>query len=176
MSTPSCAPVIFGPHITPHCPAAPWWHVTAVRLGWWIVALIVAAVVISWISERIRDCWEDTCDRPGLTRRWYGSHSRVFLRAEAANWGPARYTVIKWNAEHTDLPWLLVRKLNPADLRYWDEDAEPFWAPMTDFAPDMVRRIRPHALRTEHHRFPELFDYRPLRQRPAYPGEVRDAA
>lgn len=146
MNTLSCQPVIFGPHITPHCPAVPWWHVTAVRLGWWIVALIVTAVILSAISEWIRDRWEIGCGHR-ITRRWYGTHARVCLRAEAADWGPARYTVIGWDSEHTGIPWLLVHKLNPADLRYWAEDAEAFYALATDFVPDSVRRFRPHWIR-----------------------------
>lgn len=146
MNTLTCQPVIFGPHITPHCPADPWWHVTAVRLGWWIVALIIAATILSMVSEWIRDRWEITCGHR-ITRRWYGTHARVCLRTEAADWGPARYVVIGWDNEHTGIPWLLVHKADPEHPAYLDEDAGAFYASATDFVPDSVRRFRPHLIR-----------------------------
>ena len=58
---------------------------------------------------------------------------------------PDRYVVLGWGpCEGTRIPWLQVHKLDPGFLTYWDEDAETFWAPVTDFAPYSVRRFRPH--------------------------------
>lgn len=161
MNIPSCVPVIFGPHITPHCPAVPWWHVTAVRLGWWIVALIAAAMIISAISEFIRDRWKIGCDRR-ISRRWYGTHAHVTLAAEAGSGDPERYVVLDWDAGDAGVPSLKVRKLTPESLTLPDEDSEAFWAPVTCFAPYTVRRFRPHFERFGRVFIPWLTLYLPL--------------
>lgn len=147
MNLPSCQPVIFGPGITPHCQAAPWWsvyHITAANLGWYLLGLLLAAVVITQISEWIRDRWEITCGRPRITRRWYGTNAHVTLRAEAEADDPELYVVLQWDAEDAGVPSLKVHKLNPEFCTFWDEDSEAFWAPVTCFAPYTVRRFRPH--------------------------------
>jgi hypothetical protein len=153
MNALSCQPVIFGPHITPHCPAVPWWHVTAVRLGWWIVALVIAAVILSAISEWIRDRWEITCGHR-VTRRWYGTGSRVRIRDVNGEPGPARYAVLGSDDEHTSVPWLLLLGDTPPSFKdddgsvtVLDEDPEAFWVPATECLPDSVRRFRPHLIR-----------------------------
>jgi hypothetical protein len=150
MNTLNCSPVIFGPHITPHCPAAPWWslsHVTSADLGWYIVAFLIAGAVASAVQEWIRDRWEITRGRPRIARRWYGPHAHVTLAAEAEADDPELYVVLDWDAEDAGVPSLKVHKLNPEYLTRWDEDAEAFWAPVTCFAPYTVRRFRPHLIR-----------------------------
>jgi len=169
MNTPSCVPVIFGPHITPHCPADPWWHVTAVRLGWWIVVLIVAAAILSAISEWIRDRWEITCGRPRIARRWYGTHALVRLRHGYGSAASNVFRVISWADEDSPVPWLLVVLYSGTSWRLSEEDTEepePFWRCVTDFAPEAVRRFRPHLIRCTMGgrvvRMPWLVKYLPL--------------
>jgi hypothetical protein len=60
MNTLNCTPVIFGPHVTPHCPASSWWtpwHIAFVIAAAWAVAALAVAAV-----RRLR-CREDRMSR-----------------------------------------------------------------------------------------------------------------
>jgi len=161
MSAPSCVPVVFGPGITPHCPAAPWWDIAAMnpaRLGWWILAAVALAWLIASTDMFIRNRWEIARGR--VARRWYCAGCHVRNRDSAR---PERYVVRDWHGETTNVPWLLVEEL-------WDvEGADPlaFWAPVTSFASVSVRRFRPRMTRG----LPRLFDQRPLRPVVIWQGE-----
>lgn len=183
MNSPSCVPVTFAPHITPHCPAAPWWslsHITPANLGWYVVAFLVAGTILGWLSDWSRDRWEISRNirarfRP--SRRWYGTHAQVRLRAEADDDDAPRYVVLNWGlGERTRIPWLQVHRLNPEYLTYWDEDAEPFWAPVTVFAPYAVRRFRPGVTVIGRIPVPWLWRYPPLPYPVRVPQDASEAA
>jgi hypothetical protein len=124
---------------------------------WWLGWLIAAALIASWLSATFagwfRDQYEFTACRyarriPGLrvTRRWYGTRAHVWLRLCAGGGDQVRYRVIRWDDESTGTPWLLVRALDDhIDCGSFQVPVgdEPFWAPVTDFAPLAVRRFRP---------------------------------
>lgn len=175
-----CLPVSFSPHgVRYSCPhAAPWWslsHVTPANLGWYIVAFLTAWTVFGWLSEWIRDRWEITPCAPWryrITRRWYGPHAHVTLRAEAEADDPELYVVLDWDDGDADVPSLKVHKLNPEFCTFWDEDAEAFWAPVTCFAPYTVRRFRPHFERLGPVFIPWLTLYLPLPGLAAFDGRT----
>lgn len=145
-------------------------------LGWAILALAfigageVLGAVQSWISDR----WEITRRRP--VRRWYGTRSQVVMRSAAGDDDPGRYVVLARDDENSAVPWLKVHKLDPGYLTYWDEDAEPFWAPVTDFAPYAVRRFRPGVTLIGRVPVPHLAEYPPLPHSVRVPEDVPDAA
>lgn len=166
MSAVSCIE-IFGPHAGPWlaCPAAPWWHLTPARAGWWLLAFVLASAVVVRLSELLADRWEITPCAPWrhrIARRWYGTHAHVTLRAEAEADDPERYAVLDWDDASASVPSLKVHKLSPESLNYWDEDSEAFWAPVTCFAPYAVRRLRPHFERFGRAWIPWLTLYLPL--------------
>jgi hypothetical protein len=102
----------------------------------WVYLSIVALVAVTtWSAGWIKDHCEFIGRRP--VRRWYGTGARVTLRRDAGPRAPDRYAVIAWSDEATAVPWLLV---SPVD----DEDSEAFWAAVTDFSPDAIRRFRPY--------------------------------
>jgi hypothetical protein len=106
-----------------------------------------------------------------IVRRWYGISAHICLRAAGDAPDPDRYVVLGYDDEDSAVPWLKVHKLDPDYIRYRDEDAEPFWAPVTDFAPYTVRRLCPHFLRFGRIPVPQLRAYRPLRQPAGYLGD-----
>lgn len=113
----------------------------ATNLAWAIIALIAAWAAGGWILDWLDDRYEVCGFR--VTRRWYGAAAHVIL--QSADDDPDRYAVLDWRKDESQpVPWLLVHKLDPEYLTFWDEDAEAFWAPVTDFAPYAVRRIRPY--------------------------------
>ena len=142
-------------------------NITVPDLGWITLAFLLAGTVLGWIQDWFTGQYEITRHgfRFTVTRRWYGTNAHVCVRSDEDNDDADRYTVIRWDAVGTDVPWLLVEAM--------DDDWTAHWAPVTDFAPYTVRRIRPHILRSERYRWPMLFDYRPLRQ-PA--GYLQDGA
>jgi hypothetical protein len=87
---------------------------------------LVASAVAWWSGQ-----YELTWKPPRITRRWYGPRARVRLRG-----GHGLFRVLAWDHRNHPVPWLKVR---PA---VEDEDAGLFWAPVTDFMPDRVRRLR----------------------------------
>lgn len=150
---------------------------------WQILAAIGAFLVIDWASSWFADQYEVTWARmvPRVTRRWYGMRARVFLRDDARRWeqrNQGRYVddedfpvfaVLEWLNESTPVPWLLVQRADDGgEKELSDEDLEPFWAPVTDFAPCTVRRLRPWIVRYRWLRIPVLFSYLPLRQPVGY--------
>lgn len=145
---------------------------------WQILAVIGALGFIDWLlSTWFADQYEVTWGRPfpRVTRRWYGMHARVFLRAGAARWAERNegryvddedfpvFSVLEWLNESTQVPWLLVQRLDDGEQEISDEALEPFWAPVTDFAPCVVRRLRPRIFRYGRLRIPVLFSYQPVR-------------
>jgi len=164
---PASGPVVFRPGLcysfAPH--AAPWYF-TFAGLGWiiaaWLVAGLTLAAVLSWFSGQ----YEVT--RTGLfrfraDRRWYGTRAWVILHSEADEDEPERFRVLQVDTEDSETPWLKVGSID-FDEDHLDEDvlAEPFWAPVTDFAPEAVRRLRPRIFRHRWLRLPALFAYETL--------------
>lgn len=154
-------------------------HITPANLGWWLLGMLalftVANGLINWIDDR----WEITPCAPWryrVTRRWYGTRSQVRLRAEAGDEDAPRYVVLAWDDDDAEVPWLKVHRLNPEFITYWDEDAEPFWGPVTVFAPYAVRRLRPSVTLIGRIPVPSLWEY-PLLPCPArVPQDVSGAA
>lgn len=148
-------------------------NITTANLGWLILACMLGGIILGGIQDWFTGQYEATFRMPfrfRVTRRWYGTSAHVCLRIAEDDEDPARYVVLDRDEENTAAPWLKVHKLNPEAFSYWDEDAEAFWAPVTDFAPYTVRLLRPHILRSERYRWPMLFDYLPLRQPAGYLG------
>jgi hypothetical protein len=134
-------------------------------LPWGIITCIVAAFVAASVQEWFTGQYEVTRKgfRVHVARRWYGTRAWVVLRADAdAGAGedePDRYQVLGWDQEDTSAPWVRVMNID-------NEDAESFWAPVTDFAPEAVRRLRPWIFRYRRLLIPVLFAYKTL-PRPA---------
>ena len=115
---------------------------------------LLAAGAVGWWSGQYELTWKPT----RITRRWYGPRARVRLRGK-----PGLFCVLAWDRRHFPVPWL---KVCPA---IEDDDAGLFWAPVTDFIPDRVRRLRPSMFRRWRCLpFPLVWEYLPL---PA-PGSV----
>jgi hypothetical protein len=155
---PASGPVTFQPgtcySFAPH--AAPW-HITFAALGWviavWLIAGLTLAGAINWFSGQYEVTWKPL----RIARRWYGIRARVILRDEAEQDEPERFKVLEVDTEDSDIPWLKVGSVDFAA----DEDAEPFWGPVTDFYPEAVRRLRPWIFRYRWLRIPVLFAYKP---------------
>jgi hypothetical protein len=144
-------------------------NITPANLGWilagWLLLGAIAGALQGWIVSR----YEITLRRPfraTITRRWYGETSHVCLRPEADDDDPHRYLVLDRSDEYVPLPWLLVQDID-------DEDADAYWAPVTDFAPYGVRRLRPWIFRYRWIVIPCLFSYLPVRKPVGY---LRDGA
>jgi hypothetical protein len=152
---------------------------------WQILSAIGVLVALDWLSTWFADQYEISWTRTGprATRRWYGMRARVFLRDDAKRWeqrNQGRYvdneefpvfSVLEWLNESTPVPWLLVQRADDGEEGPGDEDLEPFWAPVTSFAPCTVRRLRPWIFRFGWLRLPVLFSYRPVRQPVGYPED-----
>jgi hypothetical protein len=163
---PASGPVTFQPgtcySFDPH--AASWHLTTFAGLGWVIAAWLVAGLILSALMNWFTDQYEVAAGRRigfRLWRRWYGTRAWVILRAEADEDEPERYRVLGWDQEDCDAPWVRVMSID-------NEDAGSFWAPVTDFAPEAVRRLRPWILRYRWLRLPVLFAYVPLPQPAGY--------
>jgi hypothetical protein len=145
--------------------------ITPGDLGWWIIGIYATGTVLGWIQDWISDRYEITRRHPRLVRCWYGTAAQVSLRSAADDDDPDRFAVLaRWD-ENTAVPWLLVHRLDREYLTYWDEDAEAFWAPVTDFAPYSVRRVRPHLTRFGRVRVPWLTKWLPARSPVSYLGD-----
>ena len=136
----------FAPHAASTCTAInPSPSLLAVETPLWAYLSIIALwLVVSRSASWLKDHYEITGRRP--VRRWYGSTARVILRGSENDAGAPRYAVLAWDTENCEVPWLKVHQLD-RDSRFWDEDAEPFWAPVTQFVPHSLRRFRPHLWR-----------------------------
>jgi len=134
---------------------------------WTVLAILGALIVLNCIWDWFCSQYEVT--RAGLlprfARRWYGPRAHVTFRQE---FDEHRYVVLAVDDENSAVPWLKVHELDPGSVTYWAEDAEPFWAPVTSFAPYSVRRLRPQVLRYRWLRVPCPFRYLPLRQPAGY--------
>lgn len=146
---------------------------------WLAFAVFTGIVALTSAQEWFNSQYEVTRSgrfRRRVTRRWYGTHAHVRLRNGGAGTKLNVFRVIGWDDE-TPVPWLLVVLHNGT---CWSESGEdepqPFYAPVTHFAPYTVRRLRPHILRSEDYTFPRLFDYRPLRQPVRVPQDVSKVA
>ena len=129
---------------------------------WQILAFLGVFLVVTSAWGWFRDQYEVAGGRRfgfRLWRRWYGTRAWVILRAEADLDEPERYKVLGWDQEDCGTPWVRVMSID-------HEDAESFWAPVTDFAPEAVRRLRPWVFRYRWLRLPVPFAYVPL-SRPA---------
>lgn len=130
---------------------------------WAALVIIAAGFAGSTAWDWFTGLYEVTRFR--VVRRWYGTSAHVCLRGAEDDDDAGRFAVIKWDGEGTDVPWLLVEAM--------DDGWTAHWAPVTDFAPYTVRRLRPHFLKFGRIPVPQLRAYRPLRQ-PA--GYLRDGA
>lgn len=146
-------------------------NITIGNLGWIILGFLLAGFILAEIQ-----CWFDgqyDVTRKGfrvhVTRRWYGTRAWVILRARKDDDEPERFRVLQVDTEDSEIPWLKVGSVDFAD----DEDAEPFWAPVTDFYPEAVRRLHPWLFRYRRMLIPSLFAYKTL-PRPA--GYLQDGA
>ena len=146
-------------------------NITINDAGWIIAALLVGAWVLGGIQGWFTGQYQVT--RRGrawfrVTRRWYGTRAWVVLRSEI-NWDePERFRVDRWDDENTGGPWLLVQSID-------DDGAESFWAPVTDFVPWAVRRLRPWIFRYRWLRLPVLFAYETLPSAYGTPRAEADA-
>jgi len=136
-------------------------NITPVNLGWWITGFLVVGTLAAWTQNWISDRYEFVArdGRVRISRRWYGGAAHVILRTQAGDEDPDRFAVLDWWDDNTAVPWLWVHKLDPEYMTYWDEDSEAFWAPVTDFAPYAVRRIRPYFYKFGPIRLPWLTKY-----------------
>lgn len=151
-------------------------HTATSELGWAVLAIagiaLLTASAVGWfdgqyeVARRGRAWFR-------VTRRWYGLRAHVCFRDGEEDDDVARFVVLAWDDDHTPVPWLQVRKLNPEFCTYWDEDSEAFWAPVTDFAPYTVRRFHPRVLRYGWVPVVWLTWYAPLRQPSGYLAGVR---
>jgi hypothetical protein len=142
-------------------------HITVNDLGWAILAYLFAAALLCSIWDWFSGQYEVTRagrSRVSVTRRWYGTRAWVILRGHEDDDEPERYQVLGWDQEDTRVPWIRVMSID-------NEDAESFWAPVTDFAPEAVRKLRPWIFRYRSLPVPVLFAYETL-PRPAANVEV----
>jgi hypothetical protein len=142
---------------------------------WQILAAIAAVAILTSAWGWFSDQYEVAGGRRigfRLHRRWYGTRARVILRADAGEGEPERFKVLAVDAEDSGIPWLKVGSVD-FDEDHLDEDdlAEPFWAPVTDFAPEAVRRLHPWIFRYRWLRLPALFAYVPLARPAGFPGD-----
>jgi hypothetical protein len=137
-------------------------------LPWGIIISLAIAWIFASVSEWFTGQYEVTRKgfRVHVTRRWYGTRAWVILRSRKDDDEPERFRVLEVDAEDSDTPWLKVGSVDFAD----DEDAEPFWAPVTDFYPEAVRRLRPWIFRYRRLRLPVLFAYKTLPHPAGYLG------
>ena len=135
-------------------------NITIANFGWVILAWLAAGVTIGTISDWFTGQYEVTRHgfRFTVNRRWYGIRAWVILRGCKDDDEPERYRVFQVDTEDSDVPWLKVGSIDFAA----DEAAEPFWAPVTDFYPEAVRKLRPWIFRYRHLRLPALFAYMPV--------------
>jgi hypothetical protein len=148
----------FGPGIPDTCATAPHAASPLSLLGtetplWAYLSVVAFALLASWSASWLKDRYELSGRRP--VRRWYGSTARVILRGNENDPGAPRYAVLAWDAGDCEVPWLKARQL-AGDSFFWD-DAEPFWAPVTQFAPHSVRTFSPHLRRAGRFPVPVLF-------------------
>ena len=132
-------------------------NITVPNLGWITLAFLLAGTVLGWIQDWFTGQYEVTREgfRIRVTRRWYGTRAWVILRSHEDADEPERYQVAGWDQEDLSVPWVRVMSID-------NEDAESFWAPVTDFAPEAVRRLRPWIFRYRRLPLPVLFAYRIL--------------
>jgi hypothetical protein len=147
-------------------------NITSANFGWVVLAALVASYILASVQEWFAGQYEVT--RRGfrfcVTRRWYGPRAWVILRDCKDADEPERFRVLDVDDEDLNHhPWL---KVGSVDFDC-DEDAEPFWAPVTDFYPEAVRRLSPWIFRYRRLRWPVLFAYKTL-PRPA--GYLQDGA
>jgi hypothetical protein len=140
-------------------------NITTGDAGWVIAALLLGGAVLGGIQDWLAGQYEVT--RRGrvrfrVARRWYGTRAWVVLRREAGWDEPERFRVLGRDDENSSAPWLHVQSID-------NDDSEAFWAPVTDFAPCAVRRLRPWVFRYRWLRIPVLFAYETV-SRPAGGG------
>lgn len=132
---------------------------------WQILAVagVLFAIDVSgsWFGNHFELDWSRPL--PRVRHRWYGKNAHVVLRGDEDDEDPGRYAVIEFDLEHAGVPWLKVHLLDP-DSNYWDDNAEVFWAPVTQFAPYTVRRLRPYIAYYGRVPVPWLIQYLPLRR------------
>jgi len=140
--------------------------ITPADLGWFIVGLYAAGTVIGWIQGWLAGQYEVTRRgwRPAVYRRWYGTRAHLCLRGHEDDETPVLYVVLERDTENMPVPWLKVCQLDEGHITKWAEDAAPFWAAVTDFAPYTVHKFRPGVLRFGRVAVPWFSWYRPLRQ------------
>lgn len=139
--------------------------ITIHNLPWVILACIPAGCILSGIQNWFAGQYEVTRRgfRFGVTRRWYGPRAWVIIRGHEDDEEPERFRVLNVDTEDTQVPWLKAVSIE-------DDGAGPFWAPVTAFAPEAVRRLRPWVFRYRRLRLPVLFAYKALPRPAGYPG------
>lgn len=127
-----------------------------------IVALLIilgaANRTLYWLGDQY------TISRFRPVRRWYGTRAHLCRRGHEDDQAPDLFVVLSRDTENLPVPWLKVCRLDPDHITKWDEDAEPFWAAVTDFAPYSVRKFRPHLIRFGRVTVPWFSWWLPLRQ------------
>jgi hypothetical protein len=119
---------------------------------------VAASSALGWLADQY------TIAGFRVTRRWYGTRAHVCRRGREDDEAPARFIVLCRDTENMPVPWLKVCQLDENHITKWAEDATPFWAPVTDFAPYTVRKFRPGVLRFGRVAVPWFSWWRPLRQ------------
>jgi len=138
---------------------------------WVVFALVVAGFAAASVQGWFAGQYEVTRHgfRVGVSRRWYGPRAWVIQRARKDDDEPERFRVLQVDSKGLEVPWLKTVSID-------NEDAGPSWAPVTDFYPEAVRRLRPWIFRHRWLRIPVPFDYRIVRRPAGYLEGVRDAA
>lgn len=141
-------------------------------LGWLVAAAVCIAAAFAAVSVQGWFTGQYEVTRHGfrftVTRRWYGIRAWVILRSHRDDDEPERFRVLRVDGEDLEAPWLKVGSVDFAE----DEAAEPFWAAVTDFYPEAVRRLRPWVFRYGRLRVPILFAYRAPRRPAGYLGDT----
>ena len=144
-------------------------NITTASLGWLIVACLLAGVILGSIQDWFTGQYEVTRRgfRFSVTRRWYGTRAWVILRSRKDDDEPERFRVLEVDDSDLNAPWLKAGSVDFAD----DDAAEPFWAPVTDFYPEAVRRLHPWIFRYRRMGWPVLFAYKTLPHPAGYLGD-----
>jgi hypothetical protein len=129
-------------------------NITVADLGWLIVAWLAAGTALSGLQGWFTGQYAVT--RRGarfiIARRWYGRYAHVCLRDAEGDDRSELYLVLEWDRDHPGPLWVRVVAVD-------NEDAESFWAPVSQFTPYSVRKFRPRLVASGRIPVPVLFWY-----------------